>query len=88
MAMLIERESAPVTRDQLSEICDVLGYDAADVKSIQIDANGPVVVEAFVRAPTAETKKGLRISVTGRSPYLTTRNIHPIASATTQEESR
>lgn len=80
MTMYLEQRGPDITRDQLKNVCAALGYDASDVRSIHAEGKGPVVVEAFLRAPAAGSERGVRISADGvGSPYAFVRVTHQIA---------
>lgn len=87
MTMYLEKRGPAVTRDQLKDVCAALGYDASDVRSIHADGNGPVVVEAFLRAPEPGSERGVRISADGvGSPYAFVRVTHQIAPSVHVED--
>lgn len=90
MTMYLEKRGPDVTRDQLKDVCTALGYNAADVRSIHAEGNGPVVVEAFLRAPDPSSERGVRVSSGGPgAPYAFVRVTHHIApSARIEDDDR
>ena len=83
MTRHVQKRGPDVTRDQLSKICAILGYDASDVREINLTGSGPVHVTTFLRVPMPGFERGMRINENGPgSPYAVAHITHGIANST------
>lgn len=86
MSVHFDQRGLPITRDQLSSICETLGYDPVDVRSIHFTGTGPVVVEVFLRLPAEHGRRGLKFTDAPGGEYVRARITHPIRLSPVTDE--
>lgn len=87
MSAHFDQRGLPITRDQLSSICETLGYDPRDVRSIRFTGTGPVVVEVFLRLPTSGLGAGVRFQDSPGGKFVRARITHPVRLGPTDDDS-
>ena len=88
MTALLERDGESISRTKVIQACEILGYDATDVRSVTISGLGSVTVEAFLRIPAPGSERGLRVLTAPGEGYAYARVTHQIKGASTKEGDR
>lgn len=81
MATQLELNGMPVSRDQVEEVCQILGYDPSDVSSINLAggvASGAVEVTVFPRLRSAGSDFLGKFQDTNGDGYVKARIKHEI----------